>query len=291
MTALNRFVTWCALQCLRVKSEGELDDLLVEYGDALLKFRGDFSILLSAVQFWFPRTKGKLVASYMYRKGWEAITGIKHTTPMLPPFVFAVAAQMVQNGRARMGIGLLVQFEGLLRACELFPIRARDIVLPEFQPHLKTKKCFILLGFGRSTKVKRQQVAKLTNPFIIAALRYVYSMASTPEDFLFSCDYNQYTGLLTDSLQKLGLGGLGFTPHSPRSGKATQMLLDETPFKEIQEAGRWASDTSLRIYLDRAQALATDTVARSIPLLPFVHNPWKIGKIFLFRPLKQAILK
>jgi hypothetical protein len=188
-----------------------------------------------------------------------------------------------------MGIGLLVQFEGSLRACELFSIRARDVVFPEFQPHLKRKKCFILLGFGRSTKVKRQQVAKLSNPFVIAALRYVYSQARTPEEFLFSFSYSEYSGLLNTSLGKLGLEGLGFTPHSPRSGKATQMILDEVPFKEVQEDGRWASETSLRIYLDRAQALAGDTVARSIPLLPYVHNPCRIGKIFLFRPLRHAI--
>ncbi len=46
------------------------------------------------------------------------------------------------------------------------------------------------------------------------------------------------------------------TAHGPRPGWATGELLNGVPFPTIQEGGRWASPTNLRIYLDVVAAAA-----------------------------------
>ena len=43
---------------------------------------------------------------------------------------------------------------------------------------------------------------------------------------------------------------VGWTPHSGRAGFASDCRAEGRPFEEIREAGRWQSDSSLRIYLD-----------------------------------------
>eukprot|EP00959_Pyramimonas_sp_CCMP1952_P295399 6178501-Pyramimonas_sp.AAC.1 len=42
----------------------------------------------------------------------------------------------------------------------------------------------------------------------------------------------------------------GWSPHSPRSGWATDSRAEGASFAEIREGGRWVSDFSLRIHLD-----------------------------------------
>ena len=41
-----------------------------------------------------------------------------------------------------------------------------------------------------------------------------------------------------------------YTPHSPRAGWATSMLVRGMAFGELQEKGRWVHPGSLRVYLD-----------------------------------------
>ena len=283
--ALNRFVTWCALQSLIVRNEWHLDGLLIDFAECVCEKRGELALLISALGFFYPRLKGALCMVIQYKRGWELGEGVVHTTPMLKVFVFAFARAFVQALRAKMAVGLLVQFDGLLRAGEMLSLRRKDIVLPEFQPHLPNPKAFVLLGFSRSTKVRRQQVAKISDPYVIAALRYVYVAAKSPTEKLFPFTYAQYYEALAATTTLLGLEGLRYTPHSPRAGKATQMSLEEVPFPTIQEDGRWASATSLRIYLDRAAALAQATVDKSLRFRHLVASPHLVGDIFRLRPV------
>ena len=41
-----------------------------------------------------------------------------------------------------------------------------------------------------------------------------------------------------------------WTAHCPRAGWTTARYLAGQPFGELREDGRWASDSSLRIYID-----------------------------------------
>ena len=72
--------------------------------------------------------------------------------------------------------------------------------------------------------------------------------------------YENYRRLLIAAQAKLGLQQLGFSPHSPRAGFATEAIADGADFVSVREAGRWLADSSLRTYVDLAWvvAIATD---------------------------------
>ena len=122
--------------------------------------------------------------------------------------------------------------------------------------------------------------------FVIAALRFLLASAA-PDDLLFPYSYAEYSATLLDAAQRSNTAHLGFSPHSPRAGKATQERLDGTAFETIREDGRWASATSLRIYLDRAKALAQATCLAGAQFSGIARTPFRIGsgRFFLTRPL------
>ena len=72
----------------------------------------------------------------------------------------------------------------------------------------------------------------------------------------------QYRTLLKSAEAALGLS-VGWGPHSPRAGWATDFRAEGAPFTRIREGGRWVSDSSLRIYLDVQSANAVLTELRT----------------------------
>ena len=47
---------------------------------------------------------------------------------------------------------------------------------------------------------------------------------------------------------------IGWTPHSPRSGFASELIAAGVSFTEVRERGRWVADSSLRTYIDVVSA-------------------------------------
>ena len=66
---------------------------------------------------------------------------------------------------------------------------------------------------------------------------------------MIAVSYESYRRLLKSIENKLGID-LGYTPHSPRAGFATDRFTEGRSFVDIREAGRWIADASLRTYLD-----------------------------------------
>ena len=84
--------------------------------------------------------------------------------------------------------------------------------------------------------------------------RLVVAIAAAPAGSpIFPYALARYRALLKQTEQSLHLS-VGWGPHSPRAGWATESRAEGLPFSEIREGGRWLSDSSLRIYLDVAGA-------------------------------------
>ena len=75
--------------------------------------------------------------------------------------------------------------------------------------------------------------------------------AGTP---LFPYSLAQYRKVLKDTEGSLGLS-MGWGPHSPRAGWASDSKAQRLSFEEVRERGRWISDGSLCIYLDVVRAI------------------------------------
>jgi hypothetical protein len=72
--------------------------------------------------------------------------------------------------------------------------------------------------------------------------------------------YESYRRLLLKLLSRLGLSAIGWSPHSPRSGFASESISAGESFIDVREAGRWLADSSLRTYIDlaRSSQIASD---------------------------------
>jgi len=146
--------------------------------------------------------------------------------------------------------------------------------LPEDAPVFAgARKLFVALGpTPWGTKVNRRQVVSTADPFAIAAARALVKHAPAARR-VCTWSYETHRRRLQKACKALGFEDLVFTPHSMRAGGATQMLMDGFPFDSIQQAGRWGSPQSCKIYLDAVYALAAGTASRAKAFLPLLALP------------------
>ena len=120
------------------------------------------------------------------------------------------------------------------------------------------------------TKAKRAQAVILRHPLTIDLLRYVVQRPR-PGERLFAYSYSTYRKLLTKVESELGLE-MGWTPHSPRAGFASESIQDGCRFGETKEAGRWVADSSLRTYIDLVACEQIVSDLRIAGLLPVMKH-------------------
>ena len=90
----------------------------------------------------------------------------------------------------------------------------------------------------------------------------------------------QYRKLLEWAGQRMKFS-TAFSPHSPRAGWATEQFLSHVPVATIKLKGRWASESSLKIYLDvLGAAYSLEGVASARPIASYLQEdflqrfPW-----------------
>ena len=282
--AYNLFITFLQLSGAPViNTVDNLDLWLLEYGEEGAKNRSVFAVAFAAVQFFHPHAKKNLVLTFQFKRGWDLDSNVRHTVPLIWNLLWGTVQALVAGNFVFTALGLLIQYGGYLRSAELLQLRTNDVVLPEFQGN--SSGCFILLGMRtHGTKVRREQTAEIHSPWIIAALRFLYRNTA-PGQKLINLTYARYAANLKHAWATMNLEHLGLGTHSARAGAAVNDLLNKVPFESVRERGRWLHDQSCRIYLDRAQALALNTQARSIQYNRFAQNPAAIGDIFAWRPV------
>ncbi len=208
---------------------------------------------MAAVEHVLPSFKGQLPWSRAVLSSWSTTYVTEHTVPLCAAPAALIAAHMSADGHPRLGATLLLQQALGLRPSEALGVQGGDVVLPETTSFTNSSFATIGLGIRANTMAKRAQCVLLRNPKLLALLRWL--LKSTADDHLL-CGYSyaQYRRILDRTCAKLGLTGLHYTPHSPRSGFATELYAQGVPFDRIKALGRWASDQSLRTYLDLVSA-------------------------------------
>jgi len=251
------------------QTASEWDDILVEYKHAHAGAlnRAKFIVTISAVEFVLPQTRKQLTWSHAVVAGWSATAIIRHTVPMTWPAAQLVGVQMVGFGLPRLACGILLQTATGLRPGEMLQLRPDDLAFPEASGvSLADRPLAIALGAKSGTKIRRQQVVLLDHHHhqLVAVLRLICVLTPTGCQ-LFPYALAYYRDWLKRVEKRLGLS-LGWGPHSPRSGFATDLKTTGVPFTEIRERGRWQSDTSLRTYLDVVGAASVTVALRSAGL-------------------------
>ena len=252
------FTTWCVKEGFDPSLPEEYDDLLVEWKNATSVGKPTFEGAVAAVEFFYPRMRGQLGWSRSVLTGWGIHHVARHTVPMTRGPSALFAANVRVRGHARLGLANRLQQNLGLRPSEVLGLLPESVLLPEEQGLCPvTGHAEIVLGIRVGTKAKRPQVVILRGaqePELLRMLRLVKN--STPEGrHLFPYSQAAY-GAWLRLVEGLWGVAVGYTPHSPRGGFASERRARGDSFTQIQEDGRWLSATSLRIYIDIAGSAA-----------------------------------
>ena len=226
----------------------EFDDMLVEFKNSTLCSKSEFESTVASVEFLFPRFKGKLGWSRMCINGWNVIHVPKHTVPLSESQAFLLAVHFCAARFPRLAVGMLLQQKLGLRPSEMLELTTESCSMPEHRADTLDSTVVIALGQKTGTKAKREQSVVLRCDRVISWLRWALSL--TPAGGrVFPFTYDLYRNLFKRVERTLGIA-VGWTPHSPRAGFASEAIARGVSFAEVREAGRCRADSSLRTYID-----------------------------------------
>ena len=108
----------------------DFDDMLVEYKDSALPSKSDFEATVAAVEFMFPRFKGRLSWARQVIVGWSAVHIPRHTVPIGEGQCRLAAVHMCSMRYPRLGVGMSVQQKVVLRSREMPSLTTASVSLP-----------------------------------------------------------------------------------------------------------------------------------------------------------------
>ena len=258
--ALCQFTTWAIELILSLVDPAEWDDALLEFRYAYYQklTKSKFSNLVASLEFFAPSLKRSLPWTHTMITAWARSLPIRHTVALTSGPGKLLAVHMAVRGFTRLALGMLIQISTGLRPGEMLGLMPEHVMLPEEQDTNRADgPTLLVLGVKHGTKARRAQVASLSAATAPLPLLLKLCKESTaPGNYLFPHTLADYRGRLRETEEVLGTS-MHYTPHSPRAGFATEARLNGLPFEEIREAGRWQSDSSLRIYLDLVGSTAT----------------------------------
>ena len=256
----NRFCQGLDQLNLNPTNEGEWDDIIVEYKNEVSLRYCEMARLVAGVEYFFPRYRGKLLWARSTLSAMAIRSHISHATPMNSSVAVFLACHLSVRGRPRLGLGITLQQALGLRPGEMRGLLASHVSLPETRSGVTPSHFVVIrLGVRSGTKAKREQFAMLDQcvfPHIADGLRSLLSVCSRRQP-LFPYSASQHRRWLKEVQEAVGLPPL-FTPHSARSGFATEAIASGRSASEVQSAGRWVSASSFRTYLDIVQGAALE---------------------------------
>ena len=258
-------------------------EMLRNYGVEL--FRTGHAIyelrhLLALVQRMYPAVRPVLAPAWALVTQWEELNPVQHRQP-LPELMFrAMFALAWMWGWKRFSALLLMGFEGIARAGELFRARRADLVLPSDLGSADVTAAFLRI---RKPKTMRRgkgriQHIKVADP---AAVKYLEAVFGPLEEFLplFPLSASAFRNRWQKLLIALGVPrDLQPTPASIRGGGAIAAYHRGEDIPSIMWRMRLLSMSTLESYL---QELAAETFMTRLS----VNAKSKIRSAAMFFPL------
>ena len=245
-------------------SHDDVDRAAAEYVQTIGP--GEASHVLAALVKAWPPLRGHLPWTAAAVHSYHLRRPPTHHPPMSWPVALGLAAGLRANRHFRDATLLLLQWRLGLRPSEGMRCVGADVTLPTREGCVGV----VRLGVRFGTKLRRVQFARgYPNDYAtMHLLRRIVACRRAEERVGDSTSTPQFTRRLRAAATRVGLPPL-WSAHCPRAGWTTARDLAGQPFGELREDGRWASDSSLRIYID---AVTSIDLSRD----PFVRerDPW-----------------
>ena len=251
------FCQWVLAHFFALETSEHWDDAIMLYKQdpEVNLTKNQFSVLMTAVQFYFPRFRGQLHLCRAAADGWSLLEPVHHTVPLGQTPSKLLACHWAARSMQRLGLAAVLQSHTGLRPSELLGLLPEHVLFPsDTGGDPLTAPVLLALGVKQGTKVKRPQVAKIPADLKeLISLLWLCRQHTAPGHRLFPFSLSTWRTELRSLDELLGFRA-GWTPHSGRSGFATDSRIAGKSFEEVREAGRWQADASLRTYLDIAAA-------------------------------------
>lgn len=268
LRALARFERWADATGRPVAQNAlELDAQLVEFALSVFttKDGGGRQLAVAArlaCEWLTPELKGRLrrSAAVTGLATWNRTAGrvVDSHRPITWPLLCVAASRMVRAGHRAVAVAAVVAFHGLLRISEVAALSLEDVAEQQLAAaDLPAGLVVSIRNPKTSSRDGLHQSVVVTDAVAVGLLReWVQERRARagPRASLFG-----------QSVQQLGAkfcaaaGGLGcrvrFTWHSLRHGGATARLMRGEAAADIMTAGRWRSESSLKIYLNAGRAV------------------------------------
>lgn len=266
--AIAEFLSWADGQGEEPADLTELDELGCDYIHHLYdtnRGRSTAANLLFGLKFYLPAARRRLHRMTLALRGWERL----HPSVSFPPLTWelccAMAVRATKAGYPVHGLGMLVQFDCLLRLSELVALKREDVVFEGDSRYPRDfKGCLLCL---RSTKTGRDQSVTVEDPHVLALLR-AHCDTLQPGDRVFNFRADNYRRIFKRVAGSLGLSAR-YVPHSCRHGGATRLYQrDPLSIEAIKLRGRWKSVESAKRYIQQGVVLlSTVTVPPAVARL------------------------
>lgn len=150
-------------------------------------------------------------------------------------------------------LALLLGFVGLLRIGEALALRASDVIFSLTDDN-RQAAVLILRRTKRGAPMSERVV--LTNSRIVCYLRrFLVTENLKGEDLLCRTSYSRVARALAQGAAVLNISGMELRTHSFRRGGATALAMRGVAFADIMLIGRWASERSCKLYIQRGELL------------------------------------
>jgi len=250
--ALTRFRQWLTANRLDPLTFADLDECLCDFVEELWlegEPKGYAADALSGLQHQSPRLKGELRAAWRLYGAWCKVEVPTRAAPMSARVVRGLAGVCFAKGDFVFGVLVLVAFHGLLRTGELLQLRAADF---RYSPDGTTIVLF--LGYTKSgTRRGETEEVILDDPALCRLCKkYVPTSAGT-----LLPSGPEFRQVFAERLRTLGVGSHGYKPYSLRRGGATHQYEQVRNLHVLCTRGRWASQSTARLYVSEAAAELT----------------------------------
>ena len=213
------------------------------------QYLGSMQKLLAALRFYSP-VPLVLLCSCNALSGWDTKHPVDPKNPITLQLAIAVAVLSIQEGEAAHGYLYLLMYFAKLRHSEAVQVTSSSLFPPGYldQQGVTTSFASILLP---RTKTGPNKVALVKDPLGIKVLCRLKTLLSNHSTWPSVWTFNS---ALARRVRLLGLD-LNLTSHCFRRGSAVADYMNGVPIRTIMEDGRWASQRSLRRYLEISRFL------------------------------------
>ncbi len=255
-SSVHLFLTWCFNSNQKVFSVEDLDVALADYIHHIWRHGKGKQMAVTTyhgIILYIQQAKGLLYESILSIKGWQKLKPSNPYPPITWELCVLIATQMSRMRLFDYAVGTLLSFDCYLRISEMIGLVVSDVA-DAFDRRLGAVHTTMALRLA-VTKTGNLKWVTVCDTHVIALMRMLIANRSSPSSRLFQFSAAAYRNVLRAVCVSLGLGSIGFVPHSFRHGGATRDFLRGMSLENVLMRGRWESSKSARNYIQAGRAL------------------------------------